>query len=161
MIKTLIIENYRSIERLEVELSMINALIGPNSSGKTNILKALDLIVGTTYPSVRSFGESDFYSHDTSRIILIEVKFQNPIRYREYDVYGFKLTFDGNDISYEAVDNNRNTLQYLPSGREVKVTNEMREEVSMMYLPLDRQAYQQIYTFSMEDLWKASKTYSK
>ncbi len=144
MIKTLIIENYRSIERLEVELSMLNALIGPNSSGKTNILKALDLIIGTTYPSVRSFSESDFYLHDTSRTILIEVIFQNPIQYKGYDVYGFKLTFDGNDMSYVAVDNNRNTLQYSPSGREIKVTNEMREEVSMMHLPLDRQAYQQI-----------------
>ena len=144
MIKTLIIENYRSIERLEVELSMLNALIGPNSSGKTNILKALDLIVGTTYPSVRSFNESDFYLHDTSRTILIEVRFQNPIQYSKYDVYGFKLTFDGSEVNYVAIDNNGNTLQYSPSGREIKVTNEMREEVSMMYLPLDRQAYQQI-----------------
>jgi len=144
MIEKLIIENYRSIERLEVELSMLNALIGPNSSGKTNILKALDLIVGTTYPSVRSFNESDFYLHDTSRTILIEVRFQNPIQYRGYDIYGFKLTFDGNDMNYVAIDDAGNTLQYLPSGREIKITNEMRGEVSMMYLPLDRQAYQQI-----------------
>jgi len=144
MIRKLIIENYRSIERLEVELSMLNALIGPNSSGKTNILKALDLIVGATYPSVRSFNDSDFYLHDTSRTILIEVRFQNPIQYRGYDIHGFKLTFNGNDVNYVAIDSMGNTLQYSPSGRDVKVTNEMREEVSMMYLPLDRQAYQQI-----------------
>ena len=144
MIGKLIIENYRSIERLEVELSMLNALIGPNSSGKTNILKALDLIVGTTYPSPRSFNESDFYLHDTSRTIHIEVRFQSPIQYRGYEIYGFKLTFDGNDMNYVAIDNAGNTLQYSPSGRDIKVTNEMREEVSMMYLPLDRQAYQQI-----------------
>ncbi|RMF57270.1 MAG: DUF2813 domain-containing protein, partial [Calditrichaeota bacterium] len=67
MIKKLIIENYISIKRFEVELSSLNAFIGPNSSGKTNILRALDLIVGTNYPSVRSFDESDFYLHDTSR----------------------------------------------------------------------------------------------
>ena len=144
MIEKLIIENYRSIERLEVELSMLNALIGPNSSGKTNILKALDLIVGTTYPSPRSFNESDFYLHDTSRTILIEVRFKSPIQYKGYEIYGFKLTFDGNDMNYVAIDNAGNTLQYSPSGRDIKVTNEMREEVSMMYLPLDRQAYQQI-----------------
>jgi len=144
MIRQLIIENYRSIERLELELSMLNALIGSNSSGKTNILKALDLIVGTTYPSVRSFNESDFYLHDTSRTIFIEVRFQDSIHYRAYDIYGFKLTFDGNDMNYVAIDNRGNVLQYPPSGREIKVTNEMREQVSMMYLPLDRQAYQQI-----------------
>jgi len=144
MIEKLIIENYRSIERLEVKLSMLNALIGPNSSGKTNILKALDLIVGTTYPSPRSFDESDFYLHDTSRTILIEVRFQSPIQYKGYDIYGFKLTFDGNDMNYVATDDAGSTLQYSSSGREIKVTNEMREKVSMMYLPLDRQAYQQI-----------------
>ena len=144
MIEKLIIENYRSIERLEVELSMLNALIGPNSSGKTNILKALDLIVGTTYPSPRSFNESDFYLHDTSRTILIEVRFKSPIQYKGNKIHGFKLTFDGNDMNYVAIDNAGNTLQYSPSGRDIKVTNEMREEVSMMYLPLDRQAYQQI-----------------
>lgn len=144
MIGKLIIENYRSIEKLEVELSMLNALIGPNSSGKTNILKALDLVVGTTYPSVRSFDESDFYLHDTSRKILIEVRFQNSIQYKEYNIYGFRLTFDGNDMNYVAIDNVGNTLQYSLKGREIKVNNEMREQVSMMYLPLDRQAYQQI-----------------
>jgi len=144
MIKKVIIKNYRSIEKLEVELSMLNALIGPNSSGKTNILKALDLIVGTTYPSVRSFDESDFYLHDTSRKIHIEVRFQNPIQYKTYDIYGFRLTFDGNDMNYVAIDNAGNTLQYGSGRNEIKVNNEMREKVSMMYLPLDRQAYQQI-----------------
>ena len=141
MIEKLIIKNYRSIESLEIKLSMLNALIGPNSSGKTNILKALDLIVGTTYPSVRSFDESDFYLRDTSRTIHIEVRFQKPI---QYDIYGFKLTFDGNDMNYVAIDYVGDTLQYPQSGREIKVTNEMRKQVSMMYLPLDRQAYQQI-----------------
>ncbi len=144
MIEQLIIENFRSIGRLEVEFSMLNALIGPNSSGKTNILKALDLIVGTTYPSVRSFNESDFYLHDTSRTILIEVRFQSSLQYKGYEIYGFKLTFDGNDMNYVAIDDAGSTLQYLPSGKEIKVNNEMREQVSMMYLPLDRQAYQQI-----------------
>lgn len=150
MIKKLIIKNYRSIEKLEIELSMLNALIGPNSSGKTNILKALDLVVGSTYPSIRSFNESDFYLHDTSRTIHIETKFRNPIQYKGYDIHGFKLTFDGNDMNYVAIDENGNVLQYLSSGREIKVNNEMREEISMMYLPLDRQAYQQI-TYSQ---WK-------
>lgn len=151
MIKKLIIENYRSIERLEIGLSMLNALIGPNSSGKTNILRALDLIVGETYPSIRSFDESDFYLYDTSRTILIEVRFQNPISYRnQYDVYGFKLTFNRNDTCYVAIDKNGNPLQYSPSGKEITVNNEMRETVRMMYLPLDRQASQQI-TYSQ---WK-------
>ena len=144
MIDKLIIKNLRSIEELEINLTRLNALIGPNSSGKTNILKALDLIVGSTYPSVRSFNESDFYLHDTSQTIHIEVRFQSPINYKGYDIHGFKLIFDGNEMNYVAIDDAGNTLQYTSSGREIKVSNDMREKVSMMYLPLDRQAYQQI-----------------
>lgn len=151
MIKKLTIENFRSIEKLEVELSNLNALIGPNSSGKTNILRALDLVVGATYPSIRSFDESDFYLHDTSRKIIIKVIFEEPITYQNYKVYGFNLSYiNGKDniMDYVAIDNHGAPLKY--SGKEIKVNNEMREKVNMMYLPLDRQAYQQI----SPSLWK-------
>ena len=143
MIKKLIIENFRSIENLELDLTKFNALIGPNSSGKSNILKALNLIVGETYPSVRSFSDHDFYLHDkNSRKILIEVRFNRPLN-SNFNIYGFKLTHDGNNLDYLAIDRDGEILTY-PSGKEIKVSNQMREEVTMIYLPLDRQAHQQI-----------------
>lgn len=144
MIKKLIIKNYRSIENLEVELTGLNALIGPNSSGKTNILKALDLIIGATYPTVRSFDESDFYKHERNRKIRIEVKFEKPVSWKSNYVWGFRLEFNGSECDYFALGEDGSTLHYDKEGREIKVTNEMREKVSMMYLSLDRQAHQQI-----------------
>lgn len=45
-IQSLTIKNYRSIKELNLEPKNLCALIGPNSSGKTNILKALDLVIG-------------------------------------------------------------------------------------------------------------------
>ena len=142
MIKKLRIENFRSIESLESDLTEFNALIGPNSSGKSNILIALNLIVGETYPSVRSFNDHDFYLHDKSREIMIEVQFNESLNSNP-DVYGFKLTYDGNNMDYLAVGKYGEVLTYL-SGKEIKVSNKMREEVTMMFLPLDRQAHQQI-----------------
>ena len=53
MIKELIIKNFRSIEDLTINLGVINFFIGPNNSGKSNIMKALSLCLGDTYPSVR------------------------------------------------------------------------------------------------------------
>jgi len=155
MIKTLRIENFRSIKSLKVDLSMFNVLVGPNSSGKTNILRALDLLIGPAYPSVNHFDESDFYSHDLSKTITIEIRFGNPICYshslkrKTYNIYGFKLTFDGNEMNYVAIASDVNIPRSTQSTEEseffeIKVNNEMREKVSMMYLPLDRQAYQQI-----------------
>jgi len=44
MIKKLVIENFKSLEKLELELDKFNVLIGPNSSGKSNILQAISFL---------------------------------------------------------------------------------------------------------------------
>ncbi len=46
MISTINISNFRSIKELYVEPKNLSALIGPNSAGKTNVLKAIDLVLG-------------------------------------------------------------------------------------------------------------------
>jgi len=44
-VRRVYIENFKSVRRLELELSPgINVLVGPNASGKTNILEALDFL---------------------------------------------------------------------------------------------------------------------
>ena len=40
------IENFRSIETLELSLSMTNVLIGANNCGKSNFLKAVNIALG-------------------------------------------------------------------------------------------------------------------
>lgn len=145
MINRLIIKNYRSIKDLDIELRDLNAFVGPNSSGKTNILSAINLVIGDTYPSVRSFEENDFYLRDESNPIHIEVRFSDPLYAYSQNVFGFCLEFDGVDLNYAAVDENGTILKYSSTNnKEIKVSNQMKIKVSMMYLPLDRQAYQQI-----------------
>ena len=46
MIREVKIQNYKSIERLDLELGRINVLIGENGCGKTNILEAIALASG-------------------------------------------------------------------------------------------------------------------
>ncbi len=146
MIKKVTIKNFRSIKYLELELTKFNALIGPNSSGKSNILAALNLVVGETYPSVRAFNDHDFYLYDKAEEIAIEVQFGEPLSSYP-NVCGFRLTYDGSSLRYIAVDKKGNVLTYKDkhgNTRELNVSNKMRDEVIMMYLPLDRQAHQQI-----------------
>ena len=143
MINKLIIESFRSIKNAEIDLGPMNAFIGPNNAGKSNIMKALNLILGEIYPSVRSFDEKDFYNYDKSNPIKIEVSFDSPLICNPR-IYGFRLTFDGRNCEYLAIDDNGNLVTYYPSGREVRVSNEMKDEVALMYLGLDRQASQQI-----------------
>ena len=44
MIKKLIVENFKSIKRLNLELAPLTILVGPNGSGKSSILEALALM---------------------------------------------------------------------------------------------------------------------
>lgn len=145
LINRLIIDNFRSIKHLDVNLGEINALIGPNNAGKSNILSALNIILGERYPGIGSFDDTDFYNHDKSNPIVIQVMFDEPIQTDSSTVFGFYLNFDGNNLDYFALnEHGRVACWYGKPGREIRVTNNMKNEVSLMHLDLNRQAYQQI-----------------
>jgi len=146
MIKRLIIKNFKSIKELNIELEQINAFIGPNNSGKSNIIQALNLILGETYPTVRAFNEKDFHNYDKSRPIKIDVRFDQPLT-TDSRVWGFSLSYDGNTCEYVTLDQNGNLLTWTDKfgrTREIHVSSLMKNEVLLMYLGLDRQAYQQM-----------------
>lgn len=46
MIKSLYIDNYRSVRKLSIDLGRLNVVFGPNGCGKSNIYKAIHLIHG-------------------------------------------------------------------------------------------------------------------
>jgi len=142
VIKKIKIQNFRSIRNLEIQLGKINAFIGPNNAGKSNIMKALDLILGETHPTIKSFDDKDFYKYKKDNPILIQVCFDQPLNC-DSRVYGFKLTYDGNDCEYVAIDQNENELT-SSLGKLIRVSRGMKEEVALMYLSLDRQASKQV-----------------
>lgn len=52
----LIINNYRSIEFLDLSLSKgKNVIVGRNNAGKSNIIKALDVVLGESSPTYKKF----------------------------------------------------------------------------------------------------------
>ncbi len=73
------IENYRSLKDFTLEPGPLCVLIGENNAGKSNVLRALNLALGDTWPSERSFSEEDFYNQNTSQDILIQVFFDEKI----------------------------------------------------------------------------------
>lgn len=90
------IENFRSIQSLEFSPGDYSVLIGENNSGKSNILRALQLVIGEAWPTERLFSENDFYSLDTSRQVVIRVLFDATIEHwvnkHLCEVQGFQLT---------------------------------------------------------------------
>lgn len=71
-IKSIIIENFRSIRKLQLNFKDLVMIIGENNSGKTNVLKALNLFFSS---SVRGMGIEDFCDKNPKKEIKITVTF--------------------------------------------------------------------------------------
>lgn len=72
-VKELKIKNFKSIEDQTVTLNKgLNIVVGPNNAGKTNIIEAIDLLLGDVYLPNFEATTDHFFSGDNSREILIE-----------------------------------------------------------------------------------------
>jgi len=84
MLTQLQVKNFRSLEDVVVPLSALTAIVGPNGTGKTTILRAIQLVLGDAWPSLRSFRiPQDFTNFDTSRDLEITVSFGPPYIHRD------------------------------------------------------------------------------
>jgi putative ATP-dependent endonuclease of the OLD family len=81
MISRVRIQNFRSIEDQEICFENLTALVGHNSSGKSNILKAISTCLGKEWPRINDFSTEDFLDYDTTKDVTIEIDFDPPLRY--------------------------------------------------------------------------------
>ena len=71
------IQNYRSVEKkIDLAPGEIAALVGPNNAGKTNILAALNFLLGDRYPMITGLDDLDFYGKARENGLLIKVWFE-------------------------------------------------------------------------------------
>jgi putative ATP-dependent endonuclease of the OLD family len=83
-LKRIKVENFRSVQALEIELPQVCAIVGPNNAGKSNILEAMRRVLGSDWaPRVSSFSEDDVYLRDAELDVTIECSFEPPIEYRK------------------------------------------------------------------------------
>ena len=87
MINSIYIKNFRSIKELEIFPENLCTLPGPNSVGKTNILKAIDLVLGEGWATKAKVARELF--NDPQQPIEIEIKFKTAA-YRAVLRYGLK-----------------------------------------------------------------------
>ena len=88
------IENYRSIRELDLYPDDYTILIGDNNAGKSNILKAINLVLGETWPTDRTFTLEDFHRHNSEQDIVIQVYFDTVLekwKNMSLQVWGFEL----------------------------------------------------------------------
>lgn len=151
MIEKILIENFRSIKRLELETKSLCALIGPNSTGKTNVLRALAILLGETYPTERAFCKDDFFKRDINKTISIQVWFKNELKpcklskcqgsVKEFCApASFKLTHTKKEDAYF----NTKFSVFDKNGVEYYGSGDARDQVSFVYIPSDRNLEKQM-----------------
>jgi len=84
-IKTINIQGFRSIkENITLELSQINALIGPNNCGKSNILSVIYKVLGRDWVTKNNFDENDVFNEEYDTDIIIDFEFEEPYKYEQF-----------------------------------------------------------------------------
>ena len=132
-IERIVIRNYKSIKHIDISCSSkINAFIGENSVGKSNIFDAINWPLGPVYPSFNSTLPQDHFMGDTANEIRITLCFddgkylqlaENWLYQSKHQKSGLNLSANYiNDIerqrycsAYLGVD--RSILDYSPSNR--------------------------------------------
>ena len=146
-VEKLYIKNFRSIEELDIELQPLCAFIGPNNAGKSNILDALNHILGERWPTTPgAFSDRDFRDHDTTLPIEIKAIFDGLLNddYNNPRIHGFVLKVnDPDDVEFYPIDDQEERL-YYSGGRPLRISNDMREQIPLLNIGIDRRAESQL-----------------
>lgn len=87
MLTRLTVQNYRSLQNIDLTIDPFTSIVGPNGSGKTSILRAISSVFGAAWPSLRSFRvPQDFTGFDASLPIEITGWFSPAYSYE--DIFG-------------------------------------------------------------------------
>ena len=124
------IRNWRSIKEVEFAPADVTVLVGSNNAGKTNILSAINFLLGDRWPMPANLLDSDYFAGDRNRDISITLYLDHP----NYS----KLEFDTSRAQYQLQAFDRS--QTLVRG----FSNAMREEIAFAYVDAGRNFERQV-----------------
>lgn len=137
------IEGFRSISALDVELPQVCALVGANNTGKSNILDALNRVLGRDWVRVRSFTEEDVTWRDPEADITIHVEVDPPLQYRPFkysdpvEVGGLQFKWTTYKRGEQKGERRLEQTPLSPAGKQIHVPQQApRKGVQPRYAPL-------------------------
>ena len=125
-IKRIHIENFRSLKNVDIYPNNLCVFVGENNAGKSNILQAINLVLGETWPSAKSLRETDFFGNNMGNSILISLDFEdeNEAVRRIF----FKAGLEDDELKAEL------KMNYWHSTTEYYVKKGIREQFGILYI---------------------------
>lgn len=143
IIKKINIKNFRSIkdESIVFPDSGILALVGPNNVGKSNIVRAIENIIGDSWFSGDKAELNDYFMKDKNNIIEIEIVFND----------NKKIIFKSND----------SWAKYFQSdGTKMPFGSNVKEDFPCTYLSANRDLAKNMQFRSYELMGKIAKAFN-
>ena len=137
---TLKISKFRSIEDAKIVFppGMPAVLFGQNNAGKSNIIRALNIVMGEQYPKTITLDESDYFLRDPNHLVEISAFFRTPLSGLYRELHWIHQRDQGDPTLFEGV-----TL----SGGKRWPKGEEREDCIVVTIEADRNLkYQLSYT---------------
>jgi putative ATP-dependent endonuclease of OLD family len=161
-LKSITIENFRSIKEpvtIKFPDNQPVVLIGENNSGKTNIIRALDIMFGDFHPKYKDFDDHDYYGRNPGNNTIIKIEAETEgLKTRlgqqgQFSCKGFKLEKKKNvETNYAAIQDNNFENIYVP--------NILREELSTVLVSSEQNlSYQLSYASKYTLLSKVTKAF--
>lgn len=154
-ISKLEITNFRSIKHLVIEPEGLCALVGPNSVGKTNVLKAIDLVIGEGWTTKAKIARELF--NDVTQPIKISIDFDMPVEFQGIDRFGTSHP--------QSVSNVTLTMEMEPeldvktsfNGTSAWYQDEFKKHCHFVYIPASRDLSDQMRVSNWTLLGKMMK----
>lgn len=129
------INHYRSIENIELSFPSNKPLIlfGPNNAGKSNIISAIDRVLGERYAPYITMLDSDFYMRDKDShpVSTISCRFDDTFKIGKYG-----NTYNEYIVKYN-VEASRN-MYCDKRGNQLYVSNEDRHSIQSFLIDAER-----------------------
>ncbi len=136
-LEAIVIKHYRSIENVTLSLPQNKPLVlfGPNNAGKSNILSAINRVLGERYPTYIEMLESDYFRRNQKDYPTAQItaKFTEPLYY-DYRGNGYDVI----SVSYGHNGQANNNLFHDGYGNKIYPSNEQRSACQSYLIDAER-----------------------
>lgn len=161
------VQGFRSLEDVTIVFRPgLNVLLGKNNAGKSNIIQALDYLLGEKYPTYIDFGNKDFFKNQSNNqqadsfTMIASLRGEtNTISHlgnaRNIKVCQFPQKPDLNSLADDLLDLDRYPIQYKNYLDLMKMFGENLKIWICLYVPFEAPRHDRIYglIFQHNERW--------